>query len=175
MRIKRGAAAGEMGVKPGEFDVETANGDIAVHVPAEQPLRVEALVSGGDVRSDIPLVSVGRPGPRGATQRLVGGTSPGNGGRLNLRVRAERGDIRIRAMRYAPAAPSVPAAPLAPTAPTPPAPPTPPTPPTPPMPAAPRSEREEQINAILNQLASGSLDVAEAERLLEALEQESEE
>lgn len=170
MRIKRGSKAGEMGVAPGDYDVETTNGDISLHVPVDTPLRIEALVNGGDVRSDIPLVSVGRPGPRGSTQRLVGGTNPSAGPRLNLRVRADRGDIRIRAVRYAPQAPAAPRAPAAPDAPTTPIPPRPPAPPTPPEPPTPKTEREERMQAILESLASGSLSVAEAEKLIEALD-----
>lgn len=165
VRVKRSSTAGEVGVRAGEYDIETSSGDIAVQAPLGAPIRVEVLVNSGDVRSDIPLVSVGRPGPRGSTQRLVGGTNPGDGERINLRMRTDRGDVRLRAIRYAPQAPSAPPAPPTPFTPA-----TPPTPPTPPMPPiAPANEREERMQTILNAVASGSLSVAEAERLLEAL------
>ena len=157
VRIKRSSAAGETGVRHGEYEIETSGGDVSIQVPLGLPARVEVLVNSGDVRSDIPLVSVGRPGPRGSTQRLVGGTNPVDGERINLRIRTDRGDVRLRAVRPAPAAP-----------PAPPRSPTPPTPPAPPL--APANEREERMQTILNAVAGGSLSIAEAEKLLEALD-----
>lgn len=127
----------------GSFQIATAAGDVSVDVPAGAPLRVEALVNGGEVKSDVPLVSVGRPGPRGSTQRYVGVTEPHAGGRLNLRVRTDRGDIRIRTVAGLPTQPfTPPATPTPPNAPTArlprsPRPPTPPTPPIPPRPFRP--------------------------------------
>ncbi|HYI15633.1 MAG TPA: DUF4097 family beta strand repeat-containing protein, partial [Thermomicrobiales bacterium] len=87
----------------GAFQVASTAGDISIDVPTGTPMRVEALVNGGEVKSDVPLVSVGRPGPRGSTQRFVGVTEPHAGGRLNLRVRTDRGDIRIRTVAGLPA------------------------------------------------------------------------
>ena len=172
VRVKRGGTPGETGVRSGEFDIETHSGDIAVQAPLGAPIRVEVLINNGDVRSDIPLVSVGRPGPRGAIQRLVGGTNPGDAERINLRLRAERGDVRLRAVRNAPPPPRARRAPMPPAAPAAPDAPDAPDAPTQPiaMPA-PSNEREERMQTILSALASGSLSVAEAERLLEALDQ----
>jgi hypothetical protein len=155
VRIKRSTSFGEAGVRDGEYDIETSGGDISIQVPLGLPARVEVLVNSGDVRSDIPLVTVGRPGPRGSTQRLVGGTNPGDGERINLRIRTDRGDVRLRAVRPAPSAP--------------PPPPAPPRPAPPPPPIVPANEREERMQTILNAVAGGSLSIAEAEKLLEAL------
>jgi DUF4097 and DUF4098 domain-containing protein YvlB len=156
----------------GAFSAETSAGDIVIDVPANLPLRVEALVSGGDVRSDVPLVSVGRPGPRGSTQRYIGVTDPNASDRLNLRVKTDRGDIRIRMVAGLP------------TPPRPPAPPPPPERPAPrhdpfattnaiamPPPAPP--DREARMRAVLDALARGEISVNEADRRLKELEEES--
>lgn len=88
------------------FILETGNGDVSVDLPAGQSFRVEAIAGNGDIESDVPLVSVGRPGPRGRAQRFVGvttGAAPagGDGARLALRVRSDRGDIQLRTVAYA--------------------------------------------------------------------------
>ena len=181
VRITKGGmsfVAGDSGVyftngealDAGSFSAETSSGDIVVDLPSGPPVRVEALISGGDVRSDIPLVSVGRPGPRGATQRYVGVSDPSATERIDLRLKAERGDIRVRLL---PAAPHV-------TPPSPPAPPAPPKPPATPDVASagladattarvPVLTREQQMRAILDALARGEISVTEADRMLNAL------
>lgn len=182
VRITKGGVsfvAGDQGVyfstsgvdtDAGTFSAESTTGDIIIDLPAGAPVRVEALITGGDIRSDIPLVSVGRPGPRGATQRYVGVSDPAAVERIDLRLKAERGDIRLRLL---PAAPPVP-----------PAPPAPPTPPSPPQmddgarnlaadaatARVPLLSREQQMRAILDALARGEVSVAEADRMLKALE-----
>jgi hypothetical protein len=187
VRIKRGSRAGEERIVPGTFDVETHSGNISLDVPYGAALRVEALVTSGEVRSDVPLVTVGRPGPRGSTQRYVGGTTPGADPRMSLRLKTDRGDIRVRAVHSAVVPPPPPPPSPSPDAPTAPAirlpapgtggameqsqtaPSGPPATPVAPEPA-PLTEREERMQAILESLASGSLSVAEAERLLAALD-----
>lgn len=183
VRISRGKfqfEAGDHGVRVssggdghGDFDLETASGDIMVELPSGVPVRVEALVNGGDVRSDVPLVSVGRPGPRGSTQRFVGVTDPQAGARLNVRVKSDRGDIRLRSVAGLPGG----------VIPTPPAPP--PAPPVPPRlqvpftspdatttpipmqpPATPAATRDQRMRAILDRLSRGELTIDEADRLL---------
>ncbi|HEX5167386.1 MAG TPA: DUF4097 family beta strand repeat-containing protein [Thermomicrobiales bacterium] len=186
----------------GAFQLVSANGDVSVDVPSGTPLRVEALVSGGEVRSDVPLVSVGRPGPRGSTQRFVGVTEPHAGQRLNLRVRSDRGDVRIRSVAGLPAQPNPPLPPSSPNAPTsriprtprtPRVPVTPPIPPRPARPARPANpvsgitdaiampapvsqpqpSREVRMRAILNALANGAITVSEADRRLAELERDA--
>jgi DUF4097 and DUF4098 domain-containing protein YvlB len=185
----------------GAFQLISANGDVSVDVPSGTPLRVEALVSGGEVRSDVPLVSVGRPGPRGSTQRFVGVTEPHAGRRLNLRVRSDRGDVRIRSVAGLPSQPIASTSPSSSNAPTsriprapgtPRMPMTPPVPPRPARPARPASpvsgitdaiampapdtrrqpSREARMRAILNALANGTMTVSEADRRLAELERE---
>ncbi len=182
LRITKGGmsfVAGDSGVyftndeasEAGSFVAEVSAGDIVVDLPAGPPVRVEALISGGDIRSDIPLVSVGRPGPRGATQRYVGVSDPSATERIDLRLKAERGDIRVRLL---------PAAPHVATPPSPPPLPPVPVPPEPPRPVSPEQAdavtartpvltREQQMRAILDALSRGEISVAEADRMLNAL------
>lgn len=93
VRIVRGQRDGA-----GQYELETAKGDINVSIPADTAVRVEAIVQGGDVQSDVPLVSVGRPGPRGATQRFVGVSDAQASERINVKMKTDRGDIRVRAV-----------------------------------------------------------------------------
>ncbi len=93
VRIVRGQRDGA-----GQYELETAKGDINVSIPADTAVRVEAIVQGGDVQSDVPLVSVGRPGPRGATQRFVGVSDAQATQRINVKMKTDRGDIRVRAV-----------------------------------------------------------------------------
>ncbi len=179
LRITRGGmsfVAGDSGVHftndestdAGAFAAETSAGDIVIDLPSGAPVRVEALISGGEIRSDIPLVSVGRPGPRGATQRYVGVSDPSATERIDLRLKAERGDIRVRLL------PAVPHVPTPPVAPPPPSPPQPPHvvvggPPEAPTARVPVLTREQQMRAILDALSRGEISVAEADRMLNAL------
>jgi DUF4097 and DUF4098 domain-containing protein YvlB len=103
----RAGEAGEAMAEPNEDDalppeglyaIETGVGDVHLDVPAEAPVRVEVIAVRGEVDSDVPLVSVGRPGPRGAAQRLVGVQPPAaDGERLEVRVKTLSGDVEIRA------------------------------------------------------------------------------
>ncbi len=82
----------------GLYALESGSGDVSVVVPADAPVRVEVLAMRGEVDSDVPLVSVGRPGPRGAAQRLVGVQPPAAGGdRLEVCVKTLSGDVEVRA------------------------------------------------------------------------------
>lgn len=142
--IRVGGAASSVG--PDHFTFDTGKGDIHVDLPSDLALRVEILAT-GDVDSDVPLVSVGRPGPRGTTKRLVGVRDGGEAGpRANVRLKTGRGDVALRTVR-------VPAAP---------------------PPAKPESrtemDRDERARVILEALSRGDLSVSEAERLLAALD-----
>lgn len=163
----------------GEFSAETGSGDISIDVPGGTPVRVEALISGGDVRSDVPLVSVGRPGPRGSIQRFVGVSDPNATDRLSLRVKADRGDIRIRRVAGIPSAPSMPRPPQPPfprqaqAAPEPPAAATIPmagpsgsASPDDPTARVPEISRDQQMRAVLDALARGEISISEADRRL---------
>jgi DUF4097 and DUF4098 domain-containing protein YvlB len=179
VRISKGGSsftAGDDGVRitlgdsaaPGTFNAETAKGDISMDIPIGAPVRVEALVNGGTVRSDIPLVSVGRPGPRGTVQRFVGVSDPNAEDRINVRVKTDRGDIRLRSTAKAPEAPAPPATPV------------PAQPPKPFSPFSPDADtqrspivtREQRMRAILDNLSRGAITIEEADMQLNALEDE---
>lgn len=137
----RSAAAGAE-----EFTLETGKGDIRIDVPNDLKLRIEVLAT-GDVQSDLPLVSVGRPGPRGTVKRLVGVSDGGAGGsRVNVRTRTKRGDVVLRSVRVQPRVQTATHS------------------------ADDEADREEQARVILEALAHGELSVSEAERLLAALD-----
>jgi hypothetical protein len=143
--IRVGGPASE---SPGaeRFTFDTGRGDIRVDLPNDLNMRVEVLAT-GDVQSDVPLVSVGRPGPRGTVKRLVG-VSDGvtAGARVNVRLRTKRGDVGVRLVRVQPRVEVTPQA------------------------ADEEMDREEQARVILEALSLGDLSVSEAERLLAALD-----
>lgn len=88
---KRSAADEEL-----QYRFATKHGTISLSLPEDQATRVELLVTSGSVRSDIPLVEVGRPGPRGTTRRYVGVSDSSATERVLVRAQTTRGDIRIR-------------------------------------------------------------------------------
>lgn len=175
----------------GQYELETAKGDISVNLASDTPVRVEAIIQGGDVHSDVPLVSVGRPGPRGATQRFVGVSDAQATRRVNVRLKTDRGDIRVRTVsmpntpRAHPDDPTIrmttqPAETFAPAdwpgvPTTPPQPPTPPARPTPPAPpvsgGAPGTvgERQMSMREVLDALSRGEISVEEADRRLRSM------
>lgn len=175
----------------GHHSVITGAGDVTLSVPRELPARIEVTTVHGEVESDIPLVTVGKRGPRSLFgRRLVGSTGEGEP-RAEITVRTGKGDVAVRwlAATAALARPVVPAPPPAPSAPpSPPAPPAAATPgatngaePTPgtgepaadvPAATAPGdSNLEAEERAILSELAAGALTVEEADYLLAALAQ----
>jgi hypothetical protein len=249
----------------GAHALVTNSGNLTVAVPRGLSARIEAVTTLGNIRSELPLVSVGQRGPKSLFgRRLVGSLGEGSE-RAEISLRTARGDLRLewldgragfeagawpevdvdirlgdigmhvdRAVEAATAAavaaagwpfaqPTPPTSPTPPTPPTPPTSPTPPTPPTPPdviyaPPASPTAERraddaaddalfqppdpapspqmgraepaflpdpeagdppavqpagsdrEAEQRQILEALAAGRLTVADAERLLTALE-----
>ncbi|MCO5175929.1 MAG: DUF4097 domain-containing protein [Thermomicrobiales bacterium] len=157
----------------GSFSAETSSGDITLALQSGVPVRVEALLAGGEIQSDVPLVSVGRPGPRGATQRYVGVTDPSSTQRVDLKLRTERGDIRVRLVPTAPQPPQPPVAPSPPLAPTPPSAPNSvvslSTAPEETTTHVPVLTRDQQMRAILDALSRGEISVADADRMLNAL------
>ncbi len=159
------------------FSAETGSGDISFDLPGGVPVRVEALIAGGEIHSDIPLVSVARPGPRGATQRYVGVSDPSATERIDLRLKAGRGDIRVRLPRNARRSVSPPRVPEPPVPPTPPVSPDLPDLPTVASPGQPEATTtrvrvltdEQQMRAILDALSRGEVSVSEADQMLKAL------
>jgi hypothetical protein len=131
------------------FDFDSGRGDISIDLPDDMSLRVEVLVT-GDIHSDMPLVGVGRPGPRGSTKRFVGvrDISREDAARVGVKVRTKRGDVALRMVKVEPRAQSEPG---------------------PEMSSVDKVGKEEQARVVLEALAKGALTVEEAERLLEGL------
>ena len=80
------------------YHVECSSGNVFIQLPPGIPLRVEATAKSGRVRSDVPLVSVGRPGPQSDARRYVGVSDEGAGAgapRVDVRVTAGSGNIDL--------------------------------------------------------------------------------
>ncbi len=165
-----GAAGADAGgdLAPGRYLVETGEGDVSFEVPRDLPLRVEIVTGGGDVESDVPLVSVRRPGPRSAARRFVGATAGGDGERIDVTLKTGSGDVVLRvagpAARVGPV--TAEAGTVAPVAgesvPV-------PADATAAAPDAASRASDAEVRAILEALERRELSVAEAELLLDAL------
>ena len=145
---ERGVSTGPAARRSGneQFRFKTGRGNISLDVPQNQPARVELIVNRGDVQSDIPLVEVGRPGPRSSTRRYVGTSNSSESERILIRARTSRGDIRLRS-----------AIPVR----------------EPARQQSGESNRARQRREILRALAEGRLTPDEADVLLAAMERES--
>jgi hypothetical protein len=121
--------------------LKTALGNIALSLPADVSARVSAATSLGEIRSDFPLVQVGRQGPMG----FLGGRMVGNMGegepRAEIELATAKGDIKLQART-----PSAEGAP------------------------SPEGSKADSANAarlrVLEALSRGELSVEEAEELL---------
>ncbi|MDI3341325.1 MAG: DUF4097 family beta strand repeat-containing protein [Sphaerobacter sp.] len=151
----------------GQHDFTAGSGDIVVGVPRDLPARIEVVTARGDVSTDLPLVSVGKRGPRSVLgRRLVGSVGEGKE-RAELRVRTVRGDVDLRWLAATGEAPA--AEPAHAASPAPPEPAGDAAIPLGPPLADAWQARESEERAILTELAAGRLTVAEAELLLDAL------
>ncbi|HVN55672.1 MAG TPA: DUF4097 family beta strand repeat-containing protein [Anaerolineaceae bacterium] len=86
----------------GSWEFQSNHGDLRIDLPADAQARIDAATRNGDIRSDIPLVRVPRPGPesrRGA--RMVGtvGQSRGEGAQISLL--SNHGQIKIGLLKTA--------------------------------------------------------------------------
>lgn len=127
------------------FRFATTRGNIMLDISDDQPTRVELIVNRGTVQSDIPLVEVGRPGPRSTTRRYVGVSDSSETERVLIRARTNRGDIRVRTHDASREAAR----------------------------QARPGDRDRKRKAILEALAQGKLTPDEADILLAALERDS--
>ena len=91
---------------PGRHELETAMGGVTLELPDDVSARVDAQTAFGTVRSDFPLVRVGRSGPMGfGGVRMVGGIG-GGAPLVELALRSSKGDITLGRRPEAPAWPS---------------------------------------------------------------------
>lgn len=80
----------------GEHEFTTGAGDITVAVPRGLAARIDATTVSGSINSDVPLVAVGKRGPKSMLgRRLVGGIGEGSQ-RAEIRIRSVRGDVRLK-------------------------------------------------------------------------------
>ncbi|HEX9013511.1 MAG TPA: DUF4097 family beta strand repeat-containing protein [Anaerolineaceae bacterium] len=86
------------GVLPGQaWEMKTSHGDILLTLPADAQARLDAATRHGDLRSEVALVRVARPGPesRGGG-RMVGTLGPSEGARAQVSLVTQDGDITVR-------------------------------------------------------------------------------
>lgn len=169
-----GGAFGRMSVRAGSGDINCAarfgnhdqaftsgSGTVMLGVPKDVSARIEAFTSSGDIKTDLPLVSVGQRGPKSRrSSRQVG--SVGNADeRAEVSVRTSSGDINIHWLS-ATESEAIPMPPPVPDVPTP--------SPTPVKPGArlssPSADQDLETKAVLEALSRGEISVEEAEALL---------
>lgn len=84
------------GLAPGEYDLSSAMGAVTLALPAGARARVDAQTGFGHVRSDFPLVRVGRTGPMGfGGERMVGSIGEG-APEIEVSMRSGHGQLHIK-------------------------------------------------------------------------------
>jgi hypothetical protein len=73
----------------------TGSGTITLGIPRDLSARIEAFTSGGDIETELPLVSVGQRGPRSRRSRRQVGSVGSGEPRADVSLRTSSGDIRI--------------------------------------------------------------------------------
>lgn len=151
-----------------DWEIAANHGDLHLSLPADAQARLDAATRHGDIRSEVPLVRVARPGPearRGG--RMVGTLGAAEGGPAQIRLTTLHGDIHIDVQPGAARRPAEPAVPV-----------------QAPAQAAPEPVRsssepvetpvspQDPRLAVLQALSEGVINVQEAEQLLASLEPE---
>ena len=165
--------------EPGNYEMQNEMGSITVYLPASVKARIDAQTSFGQIRSDFPLVRVGRSGPMSFSgARMVGSTAEGEAnveltlrsskGQITLRQGGAREEVSNRRSFNDPLPPHLPIPATPAVAPVPPIPPIGPLPATPVQPPQPEQATvaEDEMMAILNAVARGEISPDEADRLL---------
>jgi uncharacterized protein YjbI with pentapeptide repeats len=146
----------------GVFSLQSGAGVITVEMPADQAVQIEATSGMGQIKSDWPLVRVGRPGPVAVGSVRMVGSAGDEAERARLNVRTGMGNIFLRRLGIAAPAPEAPVSePAVEAAPEPEAPPNPAA-----GPVADESAETRGRMAILESLARGEISVDEAEELI---------
>jgi hypothetical protein len=154
----------------------TGSGTISLGIPRDLSARIEAFTSGGDIDTELPLVSVGQRGPRSRRSRRQVGSVGSGEPRADVSLRASSGDIRIHWLQSVaadpiPMPPPVPAVPEPPTSPV--------APSAPDVPDAPATSdtdagrdvsSEKEWQAVLESLQNGEISVEEADALLQSIQ-----
>jgi DUF4097 and DUF4098 domain-containing protein YvlB len=134
----------------GRWVLKTALGDVTLTLPADANVRINAVTSLGEIRSEFPLVQVGRQGPMGLLGGRMVGAIGQEAAQTEIELATAKGDIRLQARRPRPSAP--PSAAAA---------------PSPEPPAA--DDVDAARLQVLEALSRGELSVEEAEELLQRL------
>lgn len=83
----------------GEHRFVTGSGDTSIEVPRGLSARLEVTTARGEVESEVPLVSVGKRGPKSLLgRRFVGSIGDGEE-RGEINIRAVHGNVQIRWLR----------------------------------------------------------------------------
>ena len=91
-----GGVTSDAVLAPGAYELETGMGTISVELPPVVRARIEAQTGFGRVKSEFPLVQVGRSGPMSiGGVRMVGSIGAG-APEVELSLRAGKGDIIVR-------------------------------------------------------------------------------
>lgn len=91
-----GALSVSAGLAPGTYELTTGMGAIEMALHPGVATRVDAQSSFGQVRSDFPLVRVGRSGPLGfGAVRMVGSIGEGEP-RVDVALRTGKGEVTLR-------------------------------------------------------------------------------
>jgi len=81
---------------PGAYTLESGMGSVVLTLPAQARARIDAQTSFGRVRSDFPLVQVGRSGPMSfGGMRMVGGIGEG-APEVEATLRSDKGGVNLR-------------------------------------------------------------------------------
>ncbi len=81
---------------PGAYTLESSMGTVALTLPPEARARIDAQTSFGRVRSDFPLVQVGRSGPMSfGGMRMVGSIGEGAPD-VEVTLRSDKGGVNLR-------------------------------------------------------------------------------
>lgn len=157
-RTGAGDITASLAIGSGDYRCESGAGVISVEVLGEPSMQVEAVTGMGQVRSDWPLVRVGRPGPVTAGSTRMVGSIGDETRRGRLHLRTGLGNIHLHRGPALPDLESSIAAEPATAAPEPPQPPV-------EEPAATVSGADARL-AILASLARGEITVDEAEEMI---------
>lgn len=95
-RTGMGAIEGACALAPGTHCLHTGSGVISLELPAGQAAQVEASTGMGRVRSDWPLVRVGRPGPAAVGSMRMVGSFGGEDGRAVISLKTGMGNIHLK-------------------------------------------------------------------------------
>ncbi len=177
MKVRSGSGDIRCTARLGDCDqsFETGSGSITLAIHRDASARIEAFTSSGDIKTNLPLVSVGQRGPKSRRSRRQVGSVGESDERAEVSVRSSSGDIQIHWL----AASEGDAIPMPPPVPN-----VPEVPDVPPVPEVQSigtstgtshqsSDPDRDTREVLDALSRGDISVEEAEALLASIQQRS--